>query len=63
MNGETIPYANPRWEEDPNSDNYRKSGYGEHNHFSNGCRWPGDFNRNVREVAGCKCEMDVEVRR
>lgn len=62
LNGETIPYANPDWERDPDSDNYRKPGYGEHSHFSNGCRFPGDFNRNVKEVAGCRCEMDVEVR-
>lgn len=59
MDGERIPYANPKWDEDPDSPNYRKSGYGEHNHFSNGCRFPGDYNRDPHQVAGCKCQLEI----
>lgn len=59
MDGERILYANPDWEEDEDSPNYRKSGYGEHNHFSNGCRWPGDFNRDPHQVAGCQCQLET----
>jgi len=63
MDGETIPYMNPKWCRDPlDSDHFMKPGFGEHSHFSNGCRFPGDFNRSVKEVAGCQCEMDIEVR-
>lgn len=61
LNGERIRYANPNWEEDEDSPNYRKDGYGEHNRFSNGCRWPGDFSRDPHQVAGCKCNMEIQV--
>ena len=64
MNGETIVYENPDWCTDPtDSDHYLKPGCGEHMHFSNGCRWPGDFNRNPKQVAGCKCRMDLTVKK
>ena len=64
MNGETIPYENPKWCTDPtDTDHFMKPGCGEHMHFSNGCRWPGDFNRNPKQVAGCRCRMDITVKR
>lgn len=66
MNGERIPYANPNWCQDPtDSDHYMKPGCGEHNRFSNSQRWPGDYvsigKGGAKEVANCRCSMDLEV--
>ena len=60
IDGETIPYVNKDWAPSGDPD-HGKPGRGEHNYFSNGLRWPGDFNSNVKQVAGCKCELELSV--
>lgn len=66
MDGERIPYANPKWCDDPtDSDHWGKPGCGEHNRFSNTQRFPGDYvprkHGGASEVANCRCQMDLEV--
>lgn len=50
LNGQTIPYSTV-WEDGKARDSV----------FSNDLRWPGDWSYDAGEVAGCCCELEIEI--